>query len=93
MCWARRWRFVRFRTVLIKLLRKAMASAVRKLREESGERYARLMQPLLPAETAFDCDRPRLQLIAVDFIRRDLLREDYPNGRFFAEYNSRDLRI
>ena len=34
---------VRFRTVLIKLLRKAMASAVRKLREESGERYARLM--------------------------------------------------
>ena len=84
---------VRFRTVLIKLLRKAMASAVRKLREESGERYARLMQPLLPAETAFDCDRRRLQLIAVDFIRRDLLREDYPNGRFFAEYNSRDLRI
>ena len=63
---------VRFRTVLIKLLRKAMASAVRKLREESGERYARLMQPLPPAETAFDCDRRRLQLIAVDFIRRDL---------------------
>ena len=84
---------VRFRTVLIKLLRKAMVNAIRKLREESGERYARLMQPLLPVETAFDCDRRRLQLIAVDFIRRDLLREDYPNGRFFAEYNSRDLRI
>ena len=62
---------VRFRTVLIKMLRKAMVNAVRKLREESGERYARLMLPLLPAETAFDCDRRRLQLIAVDFIRRE----------------------
>ena len=41
---------VRFRTVLIKLLRKAMVNAVRKRREKSGERYARLMQPLLPAD-------------------------------------------
>ena len=84
---------VHFRTVLVKLLRKAMANAIRKLREEPGERYTKLMSPLMPTETAFDCDRRRLQLLAVDFIRRDLLRDDYPNGRFFEEHNSRDLRI
>lgn len=84
---------VHFRTVLVKLLRKAMANLVRKLREGPAERYAALMGPLQPTETSFDCDRKRLQLLAIDFIRRDLLRDDYQNGRFFREYNSRDLML
>ena len=84
---------VRFRSVLIRLYRNAFADAVRNLKENSHDNYMKNTAPFSPNFATQDCDRHRLRLLTVDVIRRDLLRDDYENGRFAKEYRPSDLMI
>ena len=82
---------VRFRTVLVRLYRNTFADAVRNLKENSHDNYLANTLPFRSTVTTQECDRRRLQLLAIDLIQRDLMRPDYENGRFAKEFRPSDL--
>ena len=84
---------VRFRSVLSTLLRNAVVDLIRRERPAARARYEQLTDAAHADRTTPDCDRRRRQLLAIDLIQQDLLREDYENGRFSREFNSLDLDI
>lgn len=82
-----------FAPVIATLTRNAAIDILRKEKQEVRDRYARLTEPLREDSYSIERERGRLRLFAVDLICRDLLREDYENGRFCREIDALDLEI
>jgi len=83
----------RFRAVIATLVRNAVVEALRKEKSDRLDVYVEQTEAFRENFDTQERNRHRLRILVIDFIRRDLMREDYENGRFALEHDTLDLDI